>query len=116
MGRDHRRYDDMLAASAQAERDAAAMADALATVQTFNERLAAGRTAWFWPTIGAALLTKHHWLHVACEACDTVVELDLSAKRRNPNAPVSVALADVCCPRCNGHGRPRIVRLERWRR
>jgi hypothetical protein len=28
-------------------------------------RIAAGKTAWFWPTIAAALVTKHHWLVIA---------------------------------------------------
>jgi hypothetical protein len=54
------------------ERDAEAMADALATIQSFNSRLAAGRVAWFWPTIAAALATGHHWLVVTCDGCGTV--------------------------------------------
>jgi hypothetical protein len=53
MGASHRR-DDLRARLAQAQHDAAAMADALATIRAFNSRLAAGRAAWFWPTIAAA--------------------------------------------------------------
>jgi hypothetical protein len=87
----------MLAASAQAARDARAKADALETVQTFNERLVSRRAAWFWPTVGAELLTKHHWLRLVCDGCETVIEMDLTVKRRRPDAPVSVALADVRC-------------------
>jgi hypothetical protein len=114
MGQGHRRYEDMLAGSTRAARDARARADALETAQMFNGRLASGRSAWFWPTIGAALVTKHHWLRVVCDGCETVIELDLSVKRRNPDAPVSAALPDVRCPRCNGHGRPRVIGLARF--
>jgi hypothetical protein len=113
MGISHRR-DDMQARTARAQRDAQAMADALATIESFNARLAAGRPAWFWPTIAAALATKHHWLAVTCDACGTVVDLDLTMKRRHPDAAISVAPLDIQCPRCNGNGAPRITALSRW--
>jgi hypothetical protein len=90
-----------------------AEADATAIVQQFNERLAAKKTVWFWPTIAAALTSKHYWLVIVCDACGGVTDLDLTFKRRDPNAPVRVALDDVRCPRCNGHGRPRIIGLAR---
>ena len=86
----------------------------LAIVRQFNARLSAKKSAWFWPTIGAALASKHHWLIIACDACDTVIDLDLTVKRRDPDAPIRVALNDVRCPRCNGHGRTRIVGLSRY--
>ena len=38
--------------------------------------------AWFRPKIAAALTSKHHWLIVACDGCDTVVDLDLRVKPR----------------------------------
>src|SRR3974390_677315 len=71
------------------------------------------KTAWFWPTVGAALASKHPWLVIACDACDTVIDLDLTVKRRDPDAPIRVALSDVRCPRCNGYGRTRIVGVSR---
>jgi hypothetical protein len=37
-----------------------------------------------------------------------------AVKRRDPEAPIRVALDDVRCPRCNGHGRTRIVGLSRY--
>jgi hypothetical protein len=43
-----------------------------------------------------------------------IIDLDLSVKRRDPEAPIRVALNDVRCPRCNGHGHPRIVALSRY--
>jgi len=108
------RRDDQRASTARTDRDAAAMADARATIEEFNARLAASRAPWFWPTVAAALATKHHWLVVACDACGTVVDLDLTMKRRHPDAPISIALRDVRCPRCNGHGAPRITALGKW--
>jgi hypothetical protein len=91
----------------QAERDA------LATVRRFNTTLSAKGYVWFWPKISAALTAKHPWLVIVCDGCGTVADLDLRVKPRNPEASVRVALRDVRCPRCNGHGRPRVVALAR---
>ena len=110
----NRRRDDIRGYMQQTERGRAALADALATVEQFNSRVAAGRTAWFWPTIGAALITKHHWLVIACDSCETITEMDLTMKPRDPDAPIRVALNDVRCLRCNGHGRRRIIRLAQF--
>jgi hypothetical protein len=73
--------------------------------------LSAKGYSWFWPKIKAALVSKNHWLVIACDSCDGVVDLDLRVKRRDPEASIRVALRDVRCPRCNGHGRPRIIAL-----
>ena len=85
--------------------------DALATVRRFNARLSAKGSAWFWPKIAAALTAKRPWVMIVCDSCDTVVDLDLRAKLCDVEASVRVALRDVRCPRCNGHGRPRIMAL-----
>jgi hypothetical protein len=85
--------------------------DALAAVRQFNARLSAKGTVWSWPTVAAALTSKHHRLVIACDSCETVVDLDLRVKRRDPEASIRTALRDVRCPRCNGNGRPRIVAL-----
>ena len=84
---------------------------ALATVHRFNARLSAKGYAWFWPKITAAITAKHPWLVIVCDGCGTVVDLDLRMKPRDPEASIRVALRDVRCPRCNGHGRPRIAGL-----
>jgi hypothetical protein len=89
----------------------AAERDALATVRHFNAQVSAKGYAWFWPKITAALTAKHPWLVIVCDACDTVIDLDLRVKPRDPEASVRVALRDIMCPRCNGHGRPRIIGL-----
>ena len=85
--------------------------EALDAVRRFNAVGSTGGRAWSWPTIAAALVSKHHWLVIACDSCGTVVDLDLRVKPRNLDASVRVALRDVQCPRCNGHGRPRVVGL-----
>ena len=88
-----------------------AQRDALATVRRFNAALSSKGKVWFWPKIAAALVAKHHWLVIACDGCETVVDLDLRVKPRDPEASIRVALRGVQCPRCNGHGRPRIMAL-----
>ena len=93
------------------KRDWQAQREALAVVRRFN---AANGKAWFWPKIAAALVSKHHWLVINCDSCGTVVDLDLRVKPRDPEASIRVALRGIQCPRCNGHGRPRIVALAQW--
>jgi hypothetical protein len=85
--------------------------DALLIVRNFNARLSTSRSAGFWPTIATALNAKHRWLVILCESCDGVTDLDLAIKPRDPEASVRVALRDVRCPRCNGHGRPCVIGL-----
>jgi len=77
---------------------------AVAAVRRFNAILSAKGYVWFWPKITAALTSKYHWLIINCDSCGTVVDLDLRVKPRDPEASVRIALRDVQCPRCNGHG------------
>ena len=65
------------------ERDAEAMADALATIRSFNSACKPGRLIWFWATIVAALATKHHWLFITCDAWGTVIDFDLTTKQNS---------------------------------
>jgi hypothetical protein len=95
------------------ERARAAEQEALLIVRNFNARLSANRSAGFWPTIATAVVAKHPWLVILCESCDMILDLDMRVKPRDPEASVRVALRDVRCPRCNGHGRPRVVALAR---
>jgi hypothetical protein len=103
-------FDDFFA---RLQRERQAECDALATVRRFNATLGAKRHSWFWPKISAALTAKHPWLEIACDSCGIVNWLDLRMKSRDPEASIRVALRDVRCPRCNGHGRPRIAGLAR---
>ena len=44
-------------------------------------------------------MSKHHWLVINCDACGTVVDLDLRVKPRDPEVSIRVALRDVQRPR-----------------
>lgn len=94
------------------KRVADAEADALAAVREFNVRLSAGRAVWAWPTVAAALTAKCPWVIIMCDSCGMAGELDLRMKPREPQASVRVVLRDFRCPRCNGHGRPRIAGIS----
>lgn len=91
-----------------------AESDSLTVVELFNAQLATKKGVWFWPTIAAALTSKHHWLIIACDSCNSIIDLDLTVKRRDPKAPIQIVLDDVRCSRCNGHGRTRIAGLSRY--
>lgn len=97
----------------RARRDAEAERDALAAVHAVNARLASGRAIWAWPTIAAALTARHPWLSILCGSCGLTLDLDLRMKPRHPDSSIRAALHEAKCPRCNGHGRPRIIGLSR---
>jgi hypothetical protein len=77
--------------------------EALATVRPLNASLYDKGYVWFWPKIADAITAS----------CGGAVNLDLRIKPRDPAASIRVALRDIRCPRCNGHGRQRIVALAR---
>jgi hypothetical protein len=53
----------------------AAERQSLAVVRRFNASISVRGYSWFWPKIAAALVSKHHWLIICCDACGTVVDL-----------------------------------------
>jgi hypothetical protein len=87
--------------------------DALAVVRRFNAKLSAKRPVWFWPKVGAAITARYPWVVIACDSCGLHGDLDLRMKPRDPEAPIRIVLRDFRCPRCNGHGRPRVAGLKR---
>jgi hypothetical protein len=89
--------------------------EATDAVRRFNAVASTCGRVWSWPTVAAALVSKHHWVVIACDACDTVVDLDLRVKPRDPDASIRVALRDLQCSRCNGHGKLRIIGLAQAR-
>ena len=64
-------------------------------MRRFNATLSAKGYVWFWPKIAAALTSKHHWLIIACDSCNTVVDLDLRVKPRTRKPP-SVSRCVMC--------------------
>ena len=87
--------------------------EAFAVVAEFNAQVSARGSAWFWPKITTALTAKTPWAVIMCDACGMAGDLDLRMKPRDPEASLRVVLRDFRCPRCNGHGRPRIAALSR---
>ena len=100
----------------QQNRAALSRFNALATVRRFNARLSAKGYSWFWPKIKAALVSKHHWLVIACDSCDSVVDLDLRVKPRDPEASIRVALRDVNARAATGMAGRASLRWRRMRR
>ena len=55
----NRRNDEIRDNIERMRRDRESYADAMAAVEQFNARLSAKKSARFWPTIAAALTSKH---------------------------------------------------------
>ena len=53
----------------QSERTRLKRAAAKHSMALWNAALAAGWRTIFYPTVGTALATGKHWLHVVCPAC-----------------------------------------------
>src|SRR3974390_659480 len=83
MGISQRNNSEILDKMTRIQRAHEDHADAVATVQQFNARLSAKGRVWAWPTIAAALTSKHHWLVIACGSCGTAIDLDLRVKPRD---------------------------------
>jgi len=59
MGISRHNNNEILGKMTRMERAHEDQADSLGTVQQFNARLSAKGRIWVWPTIGAALASKH---------------------------------------------------------
>ena len=64
-----------------------------------------GYSRWIWPKIAAAIVSRHNWLVTLYDACGTLTDMDLRVNPRDPETSICVALRDVQCLLCNGHGR-----------
>lgn len=118
MGPNHRAIERELAARQRAEEEARERAlaperdRALAAIAVWNAELAAGKVPYYSPTVGAALLSRHHWLHVICPACGVAGEIDLTIKRRDPAMTIGQLLPSLACRRCQPKPpEPRPLRL-----
>lgn len=69
----------------------------------WNTALAAGWRTIFYPSVGTALATGCHWLHVVCPACQQMGEIDLRAIDIHPNATLSIIVRRLSCQRCCPH-------------
>ena len=66
-----------------------------------------------WPRMGINRRRDDIRAYIACDSCQTITEMDLTMRPRDPDAPIRVALDGLRCLRCNGHGRRRILGLAR---
>jgi hypothetical protein len=106
MAHSNERRDARLAKAELDRLNAEAVQRAVEIVELWNARLKARQEPFFMPTIRGALLARTPWLLVDCKSCGLVIDLDLRVKPRPGPATVLMAMRDVKCPRCNGHGRP----------
>jgi hypothetical protein len=82
----------------QSERTRLKRAAAKHAMALWNAALAAGWRAIFYPSVGTALSTGCHWLHVVCPACHQLGEADLREVDIHPNASIgTVVRAMSCC-------------------
>ena len=81
-------------------------------MREWNKQLSEGTPILFVPTIGAALLSGHHWLVVRCPGCDLLCDIDLTMKKRSQATPITNILPSLKCKVCNGQAAaPRVVKL-----
>jgi hypothetical protein len=69
----------------------------------WNAALAAGWRTIFYPSVGTALTTSCHWLHVVCPACQQMGETDLRKIDIHPNASIATVVRAMSCKRCSPH-------------
>jgi len=69
----------------------------------WNAALDAGWRTIFYPTVGTALATECHWLHVVCPACQQLGETDLRMIDIHPNASIGTVVRAMSCKRCSPH-------------
>jgi hypothetical protein len=87
-----------LAEHTQLKRDAVKHVMAL-----WNVSLASGWRTIFYPSVGTALATGCHWLHVLCPAYQQMGEADLRAIDIHPNASIGTVVRAMSCKRCSPH-------------
>jgi hypothetical protein len=69
----------------------------------WNTALAAGWRTIFYPSVGTALSTGCHWLHVVCPACQQLGEVDLRMIDIHPDASIGTVVRAMSCKRCSPH-------------
>ncbi len=87
--------------------------EAMKIVHIFNARVELKQKVLLIPTVEAAILAGHPWLHVVCRRCDCVGSIDLSFRKSNRNLPVTAVVPRYDCSMCEGrHPVPRVLRLS----
>lgn len=87
----------------QSKRTRLKRATAKHVMSIWNAALAAGWRTIFYPSIGTALATGCHWLHVVCPACQQMGETDLRNIDIHPHASNGTVVGAMSCKRCSPH-------------
>ena len=85
------------------ERTRLKRATAKRVMALWNAALAVGWRTIFYPTIGTAIRTGCHWLHVVCPDCQQLGETDLRKIDIHPNASIGTVVRVMSCKRCSPH-------------
>ena len=78
--------------------------EAARIIAFWNQQLAAREPPLFSPTLFAALISKHHWLHVWCQGCDSIARIDLRVVPRPQSVTMHEIVRKLSCQRCRGQG------------
>jgi hypothetical protein len=90
-------------ALARSQRSRLKRATAKHVMALWNAALAAGWRTIFYPSVGTALVTGCHYLHVVCPACQQTGETDLRKIDIHPNASIGTVVRAMSCKRCSPH-------------
>jgi hypothetical protein len=80
--------------------DRLALEEAGRVIAAWNDRQARHLPMLFAPTIGAALVTRHHFLWVHCRGCRTVRDVDLRMLDCNRDVAVTGLSSELLCSAC----------------
>lgn len=86
--------------------------DAHEEIDRFNRYRQCGWPEMAWPTIGAAKLTKRHWLVLFCPACQTELAVDLTMKPRNGWLTIQAILPEFSCSACPNGPALKVIALR----
>ena len=82
--------------------DREAVEHARRVVERWNVALAAGRGAWWSPTIRAAIIAGMPFAEIYCPGCLTISTVDLRTVDRHPLASVESLVLGLKCSWCPG--------------
>jgi hypothetical protein len=90
------------------------LADAERLINAWSARQARRVPLLFAPTIGAALMARHHSLWVYCPACRTTRDIALRTLDRPPDAAVTSLIPSLSCRSYRPHAPfAELVRLSK---
>jgi hypothetical protein len=104
MGTNQRRLD-RIEQKARGIEHAKVEREAKRVVAIWNARKAGTRELWFYPTMGAAVLSGYPWLCFYCPACQQIGQVDLHTLDRHRGATIESLIPSLSCRRCRPNPR-----------